>query len=98
MKELVRLAAAAGLGALIATGFSAVAASTQQSCGASDLTRLNKRFDDLEQALVALQTQTANAATSETAANASNQQLLSRISSQVADLNSTVVGLSGRIR
>jgi uncharacterized protein YgbK (DUF1537 family) len=97
MKELARLAAAAGLGALIASGFSAVAAPTQ-SCGASDLTRINKRFDDLEQAIAALQTQSANAATADAAANTSNQQWLSRISSQVADLNSTVVGLSGRIR
>jgi uncharacterized protein YgbK (DUF1537 family) len=98
MNEIVRLAAAAGLGAAIATGFSAIAAPSQQNCAASDLTRINKRFDDLEQALVALQTQSANAATSDAAANTSNQQLLNRISSQVADLNSTVVGLSGRIR
>jgi hypothetical protein len=98
MKVFVRLITAAGIGAMIATAVVVLAAPTQQICsGSSELTRINKRFDDLEKAIASLQSQSAKAASDDALAQANNQRQLAAISSQVADLNTTVVGL-GRVR
>jgi len=99
MKELVRLVAATTLGALVATGVVALAAPTPPLCGSSaDLTRINKRFDNLEQAIANLQSQSAKAASDDALANANTQRQLAVVSSQIADLSTTVVALSGRLR
>ena len=99
MKAFVPLITAAGLGAAVAAAAVVLATPTQQTCtGNTDLTRINKRFDDLEKAIASLQSQSAKAASDDAAANANNQRQLAAISSQVADLNTTVVGLSGRVR
>ena len=99
MKNLIRLVAATGLGALVATGVVVLAAPTPQACsGSADVTRSNKRFDDLEQAIANLQSQSAKAASDDALANANSQRQLAAIASQIADLNSTVLALSGRIR
>ena len=99
MKAFVPLITAAGLGAAVAAAAVVLATPTQQPCtGSADLTRINKRFDDLEKAIANLQSQSAKVASDDAAANANNQRQLAAISSQVADLNTTVVGLSGRVR
>jgi hypothetical protein len=99
MKELVRLVAATTLGALVATGVIALAAPAPQSCSNSaDLARINKRFDNLEQAIANLQSQSAKAASDDALAHANTQRQLAAVSTQVADLNTTVVALSGRLR
>jgi hypothetical protein len=99
MKPFVRLITAAGVGVMIATAVVVLAAPTQPACsGSSELTRINKRFDDLEKAIANLQSQSAKAASDDALANANSQKQLAAISSQVAELNTTVVGLSGRVR
>lgn len=99
MKELVRLVAATTLGALVATGAVALAAPTPPLCGSSaDLTRINKRFHNLEQAIANLQSQSAKAASDDALANANTQRQLAAVSSQIAELSTTVVALSGRLR
>ena len=99
MKPFVRLVTAAGVGAMIATAVVVLATPTQQTCsGSSELTRINKRFDDLEKAIANLQSQSAKAASDDALANANNQRQLAAIGSQIAELNTTVVGLSGRVR
>jgi uncharacterized protein YlxW (UPF0749 family) len=99
MKEIIRLVAATTLGALLATSVISFAAPAAQTCSSgADLSRINKRFDDLEQAIANLQSQSAKAATDDATANANNQRQLAAISSQIADMNVTVVGMLGRIR
>jgi phage I-like protein len=99
MKELVRLVAAIGLGTLVATGVVALAAPAPQTCsGSADLARINKRFDDLDQAIANLQAQLAKAASDDALANANNERQLAAISSQVAVVSTTVAAISGRIR
>jgi hypothetical protein len=99
MKELVRLVTATGLGALIATGVVALGAPAPQTCaGSADLTRIYKRFDDLEQAIANLQSQLAKSASDDALANANNERQLAAISSQVAVVGTTVAAISGRVR
>jgi ubiquinone biosynthesis protein UbiJ len=91
MKELVRLGAAAAVGALIMTAVAALAAPTQQTCsGGAELTRINQRFDDLEQAIANLQTQS-------TLANTNNQHQLADVSNQISTLNASVAALAERV-
>ena len=99
MRTVTRLVAATAIGILATLGVEAVSQSETKSCaGGEDMSRLNKRFDDLEQAIVALQAQSAKAASDSALANVNNQRQLANISSQVADLNTQVVGILGRIR
>jgi outer membrane murein-binding lipoprotein Lpp len=92
-------------GLLVAIAFGVVATISLQSlgqavthgCGDGDLVKLNKRFDDLEQILTAMQTQAAKAASDGALANANSQRQLANIGSQVADLNMKVVALTGRV-
>jgi hypothetical protein len=99
MKSPVGLVAATVLGAFVATSVVAPAGPSPQACsGSADLTRINKRFDDLEQAIANLQSQSAKAASDDALANANSQRQLATISGQIADLNTTVVSLSGRVR
>jgi hypothetical protein len=99
MKELVSLVAATGLGTLVATGVVVLAAPTPQTCsGGADLARINKRFDDLDQAIADLQSQLAKAASDDALANANNERQLAAISSQVGVVSTTVAAISGRIR
>jgi hypothetical protein len=86
------------LGILITFAVDAVAQSTKQGCSSPDLSRLYKRLDDLEQAIAALQTQSAKAASDNALANTNSQRQLGNISSQVADLNTRVVALTGTVR
>jgi hypothetical protein len=59
------------LGVIATMGFEAGAQSAKQACtGESDLSRIRKRFDDLEQAITALQKQSAKAASDDALANA----------------------------
>lgn len=99
MRNATGLIAAATLGVIVTIGVEATAQSTKQGCASSpDMSRLYKRFDDLEQAITALQTQSAQAASDNALANSNNQRQLANISSQVADLNTQVVALTGRVR
>ena len=98
MRSTTVLLAAAALGVIATMGFEAVAQSAKLGCtGNTDLSRIIKRFDDLEQAITALQTQSAKAASDDALANANNQRQLANISSQVAELNTQVVALTGRV-
>jgi hypothetical protein len=91
--------AAAALGAIVTIGVGAAASSSKPECSSgSDLSPLYKRFDQLEQAVAALQTQSAKAASDEALANTDNQRQLANISSQVAALNAQVVALGGSLR
>jgi hypothetical protein len=93
------LLAATALGVTLALGVGAVAQSTKPGCAnAPDLSRLYKRFDDLEQAIAALQAQSTTAASDNALANTNNQRQLANLSSQVAGLNTQVVALSGSLR
>ena len=99
MRTAIGLLAGTVIGAVVTIGVEAVAQSTQQSCNTgADLKRVYKRFDDLEQAITALQTQSAKAAADDSLANTNTQRQLASISSQVADLNTQVVALGGRFR
>jgi hypothetical protein len=99
MRNATRLLAAGTVGILVTIGVDAVAQSTKQGCGGSpDLSRLYKRLDDLEQAITALQTQSAKAAADNALANTNNVRQLGNISGQVADLNTKVVALTGTVR
>ena len=97
MRHATRLLAAATLGVLVTIGVEAIAQSTKEGCSSPDLSRLYKRLDDLEQAITALQTQSAKAASNNALANTNNQRQLGNISSQVADLNTKVVALTGTV-
>lgn len=98
MKNTVGLLAAAAFGVIATLSFEATGQPAKSVCtGSSDLSRLNKRFDDLEQAITALQAQSTKAAADTSVANQNNQRQLANISSQVADLNTQVVALSGRV-
>jgi hypothetical protein len=98
MRDAKRLLAAVAVGALVAIGVEAIGQSTKQACtGSSDLSWIHKRFDDLEQAITTLQTQSAKAASDDALANSNNQRQLANISSQVADLNTKVVELTGTV-
>jgi uncharacterized protein YgbK (DUF1537 family) len=84
---------------LVATGVVALAAPAPQTCsGSADLARINKRFDDLDQAIANLQAQLAKAASDDALANANNERQLAAISNQVAVVSTTVAAISGRIR
>src|ERR1700722_10050089 len=62
MRNVMGLLAATALGVTLALGVGAVAQSTKPGCAnAPDLSRLYKRFDDLEQAIAALQAQSTTA-------------------------------------
>jgi hypothetical protein len=99
MNEVVRLVTAAALGALVATSVAGLAAPAPRACsGSADMTRIDKRFDYLEQAIVGLQSQSAKAASDDALADSNIQRQLDGVSSQVAGLNSSLVALSGRIR
>jgi len=97
MKRVTGFCAAATLGALGAICAVALGASTQGGC-TQDLTRINARFDELEQAITQLQTQSAQAASNQALANSNTQRELSAISSQVAGMSTTVVEISRRVR
>jgi hypothetical protein len=98
VRNATGLLAAVTLGVIVAIGVDAVAQSTKQGCNSSpDLSRLYKRLDDLEQAITALQTQSSKAASDNALANTNNQRQLGNISSQVADLNTKVVALTGTV-
>jgi outer membrane murein-binding lipoprotein Lpp len=99
MRYATALLAATALGIAITVVAEAVAQSNTPECASStDVGRLNKRFDDLEQAIAALQSQAGKAASDEAQANLNSQRQLANISSQVAAVNTQVVALSGRVR
>lgn len=91
--------AGATLGALAVLAVESFAAAPATRCSDSvEYGRIAMRFDDLEQTLATLQTQSTQAAASAAAAHANAQSQLARISSQVADVNVALVSLSGRVR
>jgi hypothetical protein len=97
MNQVVRLAAAAGVGALIATGVAALASPAPQRCSDSvESAALNRRFDDLDLAIANLQSQLGKAASDDALASANNGRQLATISNQVAVLSTTVTEISGR--
>jgi hypothetical protein len=99
MRNVMGLLAATALGVTLTLGVGAVAQSTKPGCAnAPDLSRLYKRFDDLEQAIAALQAQSTTAASDNALANTNNQRQLANLSSQVAGLNTQVVALGGSLR
>jgi hypothetical protein len=99
MRNTAGFLVASALGVIVTIGVEAVAQSTKQGCSnAPDLSQLYKRFDDLEQSIAALQAQSAKAASDGALANTNTQRQLANVSSQVADLNTQVVTLSGSVR
>ena len=99
MRTVTQLVAATVLGIFATLGVQAVSESQSKNCSAGEeLSRFNKRFDDLEQAIAALQAQAAKAASDSALANINNQRQLASVSSQVADVNTQVVAILGRIR
>jgi hypothetical protein len=75
VRNTTGLLAATALGVIVTIGVEAVAQSTKQGCAnAPDLSRLYKRFDDLEQTITALQAQSAKAASDDAQANANTQR------------------------
>jgi hypothetical protein len=62
------------------------------------LVRINKRFDALEKSLVALQTQSAQAASEATLAHTAMTRQLTSLGSQLAEVNATAASLSDRVR
>jgi hypothetical protein len=99
MRNAIGLVAATTLGVIVTLGVEAAAQSTKQGCASSpDMSRVYRRFDDLEQAITALQTQSAKAASDDALANTGNKRQLADISSQIADLNTQVVNVTGRLR
>jgi hypothetical protein len=99
MRNATSLIAAAALGVIVTIGVEAAAQSTNQGCtNGPDMSRLYKRFDDLEQAITALGTQSAKAASDNALANSNNQRQFANISSQIADLNIKVVTLTGLVQ
>lgn len=99
MNHTSQLALATLLGVAMSLCAQGIGETARPACGASsDLSRLNKRFDDLEKAIVALQTQSAQSANGATLANADLKRQLSSLGSQIADVNTAVVSLSGRVR
>jgi hypothetical protein len=99
MRNAASLIAATALGVIVTIGVEAAAQSTKQGCTSGpDMSRLYKRFDDLEQAITALETQSAKAASDNALANSNDQRQFANISSQIADLNIKVVTLTGLVR
>jgi hypothetical protein len=99
MKNATRLLAATVLGSLVTVGVQAVSQQATKSCtGSADLSRFNKQFDDLEQAMASLQTQSQKAASDSALANTNSQRQLADISAQIANVNAAVVSVSGRLR
>jgi hypothetical protein len=99
MRNATSLIAATALGVVLTLGVEAAAQSTRQGCsGGPDMSRFYKRFDDLEQAITAAETQSAKAASDDAIANSNNQRQLANISSQIADLNIQIVTLTGLVR
>jgi len=97
MNQVTRLAAATGLGALVATGVVALAAPARQSCSDSaDFARINRQFEDLELAVANLQSQASKAASDEALANANNGRQLATISNQIAALSTLVAEIPAR--
>ena len=99
MSNVTGLIAAAALGVIVTIGVEAAAQSTKQGCtGTPDLSRVYKRFDDLEQAITALQTQSAKAASDAALASSNDQRQFANVSSHIADLNIQIVTLTGLVR
>ena len=98
MKVSLTLLSGTIIGAAAALTLQAMADPPRAACAGPDLGRIYKRFDDLEQILTTLQSQAAKGAADGALANANSQRQLASISAQVADLNSQVVALSGRVR
>lgn len=99
MRNARALVGAAILGTVATLGVEAAAQSTKPACSSSsDMSRLYKRLDDLERAITTLQTQSAKVASDNALANSNNQRQLANISSQVGDLNTQIVALTGSIR
>jgi hypothetical protein len=97
MNHVVRLAAATGLGALIATGVIALAAPAPQTYSDSvEFARLNRRFDDLDQAIANLQSQVSKVGSDEALASANNGRQLATVSNQVSALTTLVTEIPAR--
>jgi hypothetical protein len=99
MNDVTRLMAAAAWGAMAVVCVAATGEAARQGCSESaELARINKRFDALEKSLVALQTQSAQAASETTLAHAAVTRQLSSLGSQLAEVNTTVASFSNRVR
>jgi hypothetical protein len=96
VKETARLIIAAALGAAAALGFAATAA-TDPAAGcarSADVTRLNKRFDEVQASLAALQTQSTQAASDAALASTNTQRQIQSVGNQVSALNNVVLAVS----
>jgi hypothetical protein len=99
MNDVTRLMAAAAWGAMAAVCVAATGEGGMQGCSESaELARINKRFDALEKSLVALQTQSAQAASETTLAHSATTRQLAGLGSQLTEVNATVAALSVRVR
>jgi gas vesicle protein len=95
MKEATRLITVAGLGAVAALCLAAAAAPDQGGCArTADVTKLSKRFDEVQQTLDALQTQSTQAASNAALASANTQRQIQSVGSQVAALNDVVLSVA----
>lgn len=95
MKEATRLIPVAGLGAVAALCLAAAAAPDPGGCArTADVTKLSKRFDEVQQTLDALQTQSTQAASNAALASANTQRQIQSVGSQVAALNDVVLSVA----
>jgi hypothetical protein len=96
VKETGRLIIAAALGAAAALGVAAAAApDSMGGCARSaDVNKLNKRFDEVQAALAALQTQSTQAASDAALASANTQRQVQSVGNQVSALNNVVLAVS----
>jgi outer membrane murein-binding lipoprotein Lpp len=99
MKYTTGLIAAGALGATIAVGAVAAGATTKPGCsGSTDLTRISKRLDDLQQAIGPLQTQSDKSVSDQASAHANTGRQLADLSRQISDVNNSVAMLGTRTR
>lgn len=98
MNDVNRLVPPPG-GAMAVACVAATGEGAKQACRESaELARINKRFDALEKALAALQTQSSQAAADATLVHTTMTRQLSGFSSELAEVNATVASLSDRVR
>ena len=96
MTEIGRLVIAAALGAAAAVCLAATAApDTTGSCArVADISKLSKRFDEVQSTLAALQTQSTQAASDAALASANTQRQIQSVGNQVSALNNVVLAVS----
>jgi hypothetical protein len=97
VKETGRSIIAAAPGAAVTLDAAAVAAAPDSAGGcarSADLTKLDKRFDEVQATLAALQTQSTQAAADATLASANTQRQTQSVANQVSALDNVVLAVS----